>query len=72
MANLETMPPLPPIPPPINAAHVYALHDEWMHYVGVQSIFAIYIEHLSIVQSQHNKTMHNMKAYHLWYQNKCK
>jgi hypothetical protein len=30
MANLETMPPLPPIPPPINDAHVYALQDEWM------------------------------------------
>jgi hypothetical protein len=29
MANLETMPPLPPFPPPINDAHVYALQDEW-------------------------------------------
>jgi hypothetical protein len=29
MAYLETMPPLPPIPPPINDAHVYALQDEW-------------------------------------------
>jgi hypothetical protein len=25
MANFEMMPPLPPIPPPINDAHVYAL-----------------------------------------------
>jgi hypothetical protein len=30
MANLEMMPPLPPIPPPINNAHVHALQDEWM------------------------------------------
>ena len=29
LANNETMPPLPPIPPPVNDAQVYTLHDEW-------------------------------------------
>jgi hypothetical protein len=49
MANWETMLPLPPIPPPINDAHVYALKDELImpcHETYEYAIFPFFFQYV--------------------------